>query len=137
MTAAYPAILFDLDGTLVLSLETKINNAAHLWSEKYTVSPEMVRTAYKSHSGLPRRQLFQLIGQETIGRSLSDEEFGELSEEFTRCNIETLRLQPFVIGCEALLLDLSMVGVKMGISSSADPIEVEMCLRNRRGSSLR
>lgn len=125
MILPYKAILFDLDGTLTgLSLDRKIENAGMLFASKFRVNPQAIERAYRTHSGIPRRQLFEQIAKDVMGRSLSESEFRLLSEEFTRRNIRALRELPFVEGASALLGDLAAAGVFLAVSSSADPVEV-------------
>ncbi len=132
----YPAIAFNLDGTLTLSLDVKVENAGRIWSERYSVSPETVQIAYRKYSGIPRERLFQSIAKEVLNRQISNEEYRLLSDEFTKRNNDVLYHYPFVDGAEALLSNLDRAGVKMMVSSSAEPAEVEARLDGMRESSF-
>lgn len=130
----YPAILFDVDGTLTMSLGAKVENAGKLLSKQYSVSASAVEAAYRKHSGVPRRLLFQMIAEDVLGRPLTDEEFHALSQKFTKLNVEVLKGLPFVGGAVELLRDLHAAGVKMALSTSAAPEEVHARFMGRRES---
>jgi len=132
----FPVVVFDLDGTLMLTLEPKARTAALVWREIFDVSADDVNDAYLRYSGPPRYELFQRIAEDILFRSLSDREYRRLSEEFTRRNIEALREYPFVAGAEAFLSDLKQAGIVMAISSSAEPAEVDARLKDCRYSSF-
>jgi phosphoglycolate phosphatase-like HAD superfamily hydrolase len=125
----YDLILFDLDGTIVDSLGTKVQTAGLLWKDVFGVSAEEVEAAYLRYSGIPRRELFDKIAETVLICPLPDEVFGYLSEEFTRRNIAALRECPLVAGAEELLLDLAGAGVYLAVSSSAEPTEVNARLK--------
>ena len=67
----YGAVVFDLDGTLMLSLDVKVKSAGALWCETFSlVSRDAVEAAYRHHSGAPRRQLFNKIAADVLGRQI-------------------------------------------------------------------
>ena len=87
------AFLLDWDGTLVKSLAIKIANAAEVISERFGADADAVSTAYSRHSGVPRRELFDRIAKDTIGRTLTDAEFDEVSPKFSALNRERIGAQ--------------------------------------------
>lgn len=121
----FPVIAFDLDGTLVLTLEPKAQAAGVLWHEVFGVAPDAVKSVFLRHSGIPRYEIFQRIADAVLFRRLSDAEYQRLSVEFTRRNIQALRGYPFVPGASELLCDLVQAGIFLAVSTSADPAEVD------------
>ena len=122
------AVLFDWDGTLVNSLDVKIRNAGILFHQRFDLSPEGVEKAYRVHSGIPRRQLFDTILADLGQPPLFDASFASLSKAFSDKNREALRdrnrlgLLPnsTLLGLENLL----QTGCLLFVSSSADTDEV-------------
>jgi phosphoglycolate phosphatase-like HAD superfamily hydrolase len=84
------AVLFDWDGTLVNSLEVKIRNAGELFQQEFNLSPEKVEEAYRRHSGIPRRQLFDAILADLGRPALKTGEFDLLSGKFSGLNTKAL-----------------------------------------------
>lgn len=80
------AFLFDWDGTLVDSLPIKLSNAGEVFARHLGANKQEVEEAYSRHSGLPRRQLFNLISNDCIGRPMTDGEFERVSADFTQLN---------------------------------------------------
>jgi phosphoglycolate phosphatase-like HAD superfamily hydrolase len=125
-------VLFDWDGTLITSLDLKVQNAAALFAGEFQVSPQAVEKAYRRYSGIPRQQLFNAICWE-IGLPVLDEAgFQVLSAAFTRMNRETMerhasRLAPAdtTLALEAL----AARGCPLYVSSSADPEEIRAVAR--------
>lgn len=127
----FKAYLLDWDGTLIHSLPLKIENAARLFESRYGVSFEAVKASYARHSGIPRRDLFDRIAQDCLGRTLDDDEFPELSAAFSEGNREILleqgRLRP---GTLPALEGLSKAGRLLFISTSAAQEEMEPLARH-------
>jgi phosphoglycolate phosphatase len=127
----YRAILFDWDGTLIESLPLKIANAADLFAETFDAEPQAVRTAYGRYSGVGRRQLFDEIARDCIGRSFTDVEFAGLSAAFTERNRQVIMkhgvLRP---GALESLETLKEAGLYLGISTSAAQDEMEPLARH-------
>jgi phosphoglycolate phosphatase-like HAD superfamily hydrolase len=118
-------IVFDWDGTLIESLPLKIQNAGQLFQETFEVSAGDVEAAYRIHSGIPRRQLFDAICEEVEIPALTDEPFSDLSIKFTARNCESvsnLQVEPAVI---STLETLNGFGYPLFISTSAAPDEVQ------------
>lgn len=121
-------LVFDWDGTLVNTLEIKIHNAGALFAESFGINPGSVEAAYRQHSGLPRRQLFQAIIAELGMPALPEETFLALSRSFseknqaafTRSNREQLLSQDTLLTLEALY----STGNPLFVSSAADQQEV-------------
>jgi len=126
--------MFDWDGTLVDTLETKIRNAGALFEEVFGINPESVEAAYRQHSGLPRRRLFEAILQDLNLPDLHDDTYQILSQGFTEknqaaltpSNREQLVPQDTLFALEAL----SQRGFPLFVSSSAEPGEVRQIARD-------
>ncbi|MEM1270859.1 MAG: HAD family hydrolase [Bacteroidota bacterium] len=120
------AVLLDWDGTLIESLPLKIENAGRLFEARYGASAADVRASYAKHSGIPRRQLFDRIAEDTIGRTLTDDEFPSMSEAFSAGNraivIEKGHLRG---GTLAGLKALREAGCALFVSTSAAQDEME------------
>lgn len=86
----YRAIVLDWDGTVVLSLDLKVENAAQLFARRLGAAPDAVRQSYRRHSGVPRRALFERISEDCLGRGLTEGEFAGLSDAFTEANLRTI-----------------------------------------------
>lgn len=120
-------VLFDWDGTLLNSLDVKIHNAGRLFATANNLQPELVEAAYRRHSGIPRRQLFDAIRADFELPPLSQEAFTSLSEQFTELNLRTLMaegqdiLPPETIPALAALHSL---GCLLYVSSSANRREI-------------
>src|SRR3990172_2965869 len=85
------AIVFDWDGTVVNTMQNKKNNASAIFAERYGAAHENVVRSYERYSGVPRKELFNLIAKENIGRELSPIEFNKLSSVFTLNNIDSFK----------------------------------------------
>ena len=122
------AVLFDWDGTLVNSLDIKIHNAGILFQERMDLPSEKVEAAYRVHSGIPRRQLFDAILADLGQPSLGDVEFDSLSRSFSEKNMQALtdRSQPglFPATTVQVLEKLLHTGCLLYVSSSADTDEI-------------
>lgn len=117
-------VIFDLDGTLVDSQETKFHSLAALWHDEFGVSVELAEAKYREISGASRREVFDYVATQTGGKRFSDTEFEKISDEFTRRNIAALRNLPMVVGATDFLRNLKSRGVRTAISSSAAMNEV-------------
>jgi len=128
------AVLFDWDGTLVNSLDIKIRNAGSLFHQRLDLSAERVEKAYRAHSGIPRRQLFDAILADLGQPPLFDASFASLSQAFSDKNREALRdrsrpgllPQATLIALEILL----QTGCLLYVSSSADTDEIRDIAEN-------
>ncbi len=87
----FKAVIFDWDGTIVDTMHLKLSNAAKLFAEHYDTDPQKIIQSYKRYSGISRRELFDIIAKENIGRSLSNIEFNRLNLAFTEKNISVFR----------------------------------------------
>ena len=83
-------IVFDWDGTLIDSLPYKIQNASLLFAQRFGVEEERVRNAYRLHSGIPRRQLFDAICADLSLPPLTDDTFSQLSKKFSDVNRQVI-----------------------------------------------
>lgn len=133
------AVLFDWDGTLVDSLPVKVHNAGRLFQQVYGLIPDRVERAYRTHSGVPRRQLFDAILGEFGLAGMDEATFQNMSADFSAMNREALT-EPGMDGVvrpgsrETLghLLDL---GCRLFVSSAADGAEVRF-LADQLGMSV-
>ena len=118
-------IIFDWDGTVVNTMPIKIKNASAIFSEFYNVNPTDVKESYSKHSGIPRRELFELIAKENIGRGLSVFEYNRLSSEFTLRNISSYKMHKVFDESNREVLEwLSSQGLMLFVSSSAIQSEI-------------
>ena len=85
------AIVFDWDGTVVDTMPLKIENASRIFKKYYGVSCKNTRGSYKNYSGVSRKELFNLIAKDNIGKGLSSFEFSKMSAEFTLRNINSYK----------------------------------------------
>jgi phosphoglycolate phosphatase-like HAD superfamily hydrolase len=122
------AVLFDWDGTLVNSLDIKIRNAGILFHQRFDLPSGEVEKAYRLHSGIPRRQLFDAILVDLGQPPLFEASFASLSKAFSDRNREALqdRSQPGLLPQDTLLAleILLQTGCLLYISSSADTDEI-------------
>jgi phosphoglycolate phosphatase-like HAD superfamily hydrolase len=118
------AILFDWDGTLVNSLNLKIGNAGVLFNDHFGYSVESIEKAYRIHSGVPRRALFDAILMDVGDRKLNDSEYDNLSNAFTELNLSNLSKDYLFSDTIETLDYLRGCGIKLFVSSSAIPEDV-------------
>lgn len=120
------ALLLDWDGTLIDSLPLKIQNAGRLFAEDYGVEAAAVEAAYRRHSGIPRRALFDQIARDCMGRPLDEADFPGLSRRFSEGNVALVResgsLRP---GTLEALAALRSAGCLLFVSTSAMQDEME------------
>ena len=120
------AIVFDWDGTIVNTMPLKIKNASEIFTEYYDVPTEDAAESYKKYSGVSRRELFNLIAKENIGKELSTFVFNRLSAEFTSRNIDSYKKNKvFDENNREALLWFSEQKMMLFISSSAVKDEIE------------
>lgn len=121
-------VLFDWDGTLVQSLDVKIRNAGLLFQQRFGLPPADVEKAYRVHSGIPRRQLFDTIRADFGLPGLQEEVFNSLSQAFSEANRAALRdrsLPGLVPAATPRTLEkLLQTGCLLFVSSSADTDEI-------------
>jgi phosphoglycolate phosphatase len=118
------AVVFDWDGTLVNTLPRKINNAGQVFKKLKNFEASSVESAYRNHSGIPRRQLFDVISVELGGEAIPDEEYEELSKAFSVLNKKTIRREQIFPKVITTLETLKDRGFKLFVSSSAEPDDV-------------
>ncbi len=124
-------ILFDWDGTLIDSLSIKAQNAGQLFAQTWGLSPESVAQSYRRHSGIPRRQLFDAILSDHRLPPLGDEQFVELSRQFSLLNLRAL-CDGEILRAETrdTLRRLAEQGLRLYVSSSAEAAEIEQIAQN-------
>ena len=125
MTARYAHVVLDWDGTVVDTLHDKARNAAQVLSAALGAPAAAIEAAYLRHSGVARRVLFDRIASDTAARALSDPEFERLSAEFTSVNLARLAPAALQPGAEAALYALARRGVRLALSSSAPPEDLD------------
>ncbi|KON26829.1 hypothetical protein AC481_06430 [miscellaneous Crenarchaeota group archaeon SMTZ-80] len=120
------AILFDWDGTIVNTMTIKVKNASETFAEKFNIASEKAAISYERYSGISRKELFQLIAKENIGRSLSITELNNLSAKFTSRNIDSFnKNKVFDEKNREVLIWLVAKGYNLIVSSSALKCEIE------------
>ncbi len=124
--AGIKAVVFDWDGTVVDTMTSKIRNCGQLFEQTFRCSPERVSESYRKHSGIPRRELFEAIARDTLGRGLSEQEFSTLSNSFTAMNITTYSHSDEVLDADthSALLRLREEHYLLFVSSSATQEEI-------------
>ena len=118
-------VVFDWDGTLIESLPLKIRNAGQLFDETFGVTSAAVSAAYRVHSGIPRRQLFEAICADMGLPAMTDERFNALSAEFTARNRQAISGVRVEADVTSTLGTLSEMGYPLYVSTSAAPDEVQ------------
>ena len=117
-------LIFDWDGTLVNSLDMKIENAGELFNNFFGYSSELVEKAYRQHSGVHRRILFDAISNSVGNRDLTDLEYFEISCAFTELNLFNLNKTHLFRDTVSTLDYLNTCGLNLFVSSSATPEDV-------------
>jgi len=117
------AICFDWDGTIVDTMSLKIKNAGELFHEfsGNKIDKNHFENSYKRYSGIPRKELFNAIVKDNIGKSLTDLEFNYLSNTFTQKNSSSFKTQKvFREDVRSLLAQLKKtLKLQLFVSSSA------------------
>ncbi len=122
--AGVRAVVFDWDGTLVDTLPLKIGHAGLLFQERFGLPRAGVEAAYRTHSGIPRRALFDRIVADVQGPTLSDAQYAEISAAFTQLNRQTLDPRHLFSDVPPAFDALRRRGYRLAISSAAAPDEV-------------
>lgn len=126
MSHKIKAIIFDWDGTVVNTMQLKFQNLGIVFAKILGANPTDVMKSYRMYSGIPRRELFDHIAQDTIGRNISDFEFNRLSASFTDTNIQSYKENDvFDSQTEETLKWLMNEGFTLFVSSSAIPFEIK------------
>lgn len=123
------AVLFDWDGTLVNSLSLKVRNAGQAFRVILQYDPQEVERAYRRHSGIPRRVLFDSIAVALGDPPLSDEAYAQLSREFSALNQMSIGAEHVFSDVPHTLSKLRSMGFTLIISSSAAPEDVAHAVR--------
>ena len=119
------AFLLDWDGTLIDSLPLKIENAARLFAAELGADAEAVKASYAHHSGVPRRELFDRIAEECVGRRLGEDEFLGLSKAFSETNQREVAARGKLRdGVKEALQALQAKGCLLFVSTSAAQEEI-------------
>jgi len=109
---------------LIDSLSSKVFNAGKLFAKKYGVDSALVREAYRQHSGIPRRQLFNAICRELSLPELTDTAFEAMSRDFTRRNREQISKIEVPEDTNKALETLKLLHVKLFVSTASAQDEV-------------
>lgn len=124
------AMICDWDGTLVNSMPNKYRNAASIFNRHFKVDKNDVILLYKKYSGIPRKQLFNKIASNLIGRELENEEFFIYSKEFTALNTNNPPM--YFDNVLETLNEIKIQGIKIVISSSATQSELESIINKSK-----
>ena len=125
--------MFDWDGTLVDSLPLKIRNVGILFEQAFGLPAASVERSYQTHSGIPRRDLFDAILADHQLAPLADGQFTDLSRRFSELNQAALT-DPEVDSLVSTdtrdtLTALQEIGFPMYVSSSAESGEIHIVAR--------
>lgn len=128
-------VAFDWDGTLFDSMQYKLRNFCTVLSAFPAVSGDgdTISDLHARYTGLPRRRLFDSVAMSLRGSVLTSDEFESLSMRYTELNARsscTASIFPEVLSVIRALRGAQM---KLYVSSSADPAELEPAVR---GSGL-
>lgn len=101
MTVA--AVLFDFDGTLVESLDVKINAFRELYAVFGEGIAEQAVAHYRANTGMPRNQRIAHCHNHLLGRETTDREVALLSEQFGGMVEDKVVASPWVPGAKEFL----------------------------------
>ncbi|MBU1026508.1 MAG: HAD family hydrolase [Candidatus Margulisbacteria bacterium] len=133
----FSVFVFDWDGTLFNSMPIKIRNLGVVFFKHFGCSREKVEELYHRYSGIPRRELFNRIAFDALGRELGDTEFDQLSDEFTRSNLSELsRSGQLFDWTDNVLESLKNANKRTFVSSSAPQKELESIINNLKIKSF-
>jgi phosphoglycolate phosphatase-like HAD superfamily hydrolase len=118
------AILFDWDGTLMNTLDIKARNAGRAFQGVLESCPEQVESAYRRHSGRPRRELFDAIAADVHGGPLDEGIYRVLNDAFSKLNGSTAGPDRVFPDVPPALCRLRGMGFALGISSSVPTREL-------------
>lgn len=115
-------IAFDWDGTLFDSMAYKPRNAGLVFAALCNVNADDVESLYRTYTGVPRREVFQLIAN-SIGVAVDDSLFATMSARFTELNLAAATTtKPFDDALRAL--PILAVRAPLYVSSSAPQDEL-------------
>ncbi|MGE3609169.1 MAG: HAD family hydrolase [Bacteriovoracaceae bacterium] len=126
----FSCIGFDWDGTLFDSMEFKRENFVKIFSKCEDDKQTLLNLHYK-YSGIPRKDLFNVVYKEVFGRELTDFEFKYLSQKYSELNHESAiksPLFPEVIS----VLEKIRIQRTLFISSSMPPEELRSLVKLKK-----
>lgn len=96
------AIIFDFDGTIVESVDTKTEAFRTLFAA-YPAQLNRILAIHLQHGGLSRFEKFAMIYRDVLGRAPEPGEFDELGRRFAALVRDAVVKCPFVPGARAFL----------------------------------
>ncbi len=96
------AVFLDFDGTLVESLDVKIKAFRDLYSPFGDEIANKAAQHYRAHTGIPRGERIRYCHQHLLGRTPTDREVKQLSDQFGAMVEDQVIASPWVAGAEAL-----------------------------------
>ncbi len=106
------------------TFSSKVRNAGYVFRDLLHYDPQVTEKAYRRHSGIPRRALFDAIAADAGAPPLSDLLYSQLSDAFTALNQRSIGVEHVFPGVPRALTQLRHLGFTLVISSSAPPEEV-------------
>ena len=122
-------IVFDWDGTLFDSMAYKCSNFVDIF-ERLGCDPKDLISLHTEYTGLPRRALFGLVFSEFLKKNLTDNDFQELSHQYTELNKEDSKGVKLFDEVESTLVDLKKQYTLI-ISSSSVQNELDAVTKNK------
>jgi phosphoglycolate phosphatase-like HAD superfamily hydrolase len=100
------AIVFDFDGTVVESVQTKTEAFRRLFAE-YPAHLDRIVALHLAHGGRSRYEKFEMIYREILGRVPDAGEFDDLGHKFEALVADTVVACPFVPGAARFIDEFS------------------------------
>ena len=128
------AIVFDFDGTIVESIQTKTRAFQTLFAS-YPDHIDRIVSLHLEHGGRSRYEKFAMIYRDILEREPRDGEFDELGQRFEALVCEEVVTCPFVPGAKAFLDKYSAL-LPLIVISGTPLTELQRIVR-RRGLTSR
>lgn len=100
------AIVFDFDGTIVESVQTKTEAFRRLFAA-YPADVDRIVALHLEHGGRSRYEKFEMIYRDILGREPEAGEFADLGRQFEALVAETVVTCPFVPGAARFIGECS------------------------------
>jgi phosphoglycolate phosphatase-like HAD superfamily hydrolase len=124
------AIVFDFDGTIVESVQTKTDAFRRLFA-RYPAELDRIVSLHLAHGGLSRYEKFKMIYRDILGRQPEAGEFEDLGRQFEVLVAENVVACPFVSGA-ARFIDTFSTRLPLILVSGTPHEELMRILERRR-----
>jgi len=125
------AIIFDFDGVLVDSVDTKTQAFAALY-EQY--GPQVVKSViayHRQHGGVSRYEKFRYFHESILGKEYNQKEEQLLGESFSRLVFDAVIAAPWIPGAYNLLVDYHKT-IPMFVASGTPNEEIQRIVKHRK-----